>query len=213
MKIDSLVPVLSTAFQKEKASNNYKLLGTVLRELEVVGYGDDGYGYALWGGGIEDILRRVKEAHWVDYASGKNLEYYAQPFDITRNAEETDAHFRMRIKLQYQKHISHVTIDEIKLICAAILYTNTLRVLIEDIYPASFDITIYQQDLTTGGISGADFKILANEIKPAAVQITTLKQLGTFEHMGIGDTSDSTKGYNNIANSNPNGGTYAGLIL
>lgn len=213
MRIDSLVQVLSTAFQKEKDSNNYKLLGTVLRELEVLGYGDDGYGYAPWGGGIEDILHRVKEAHWVDYASGKNLENYAQIYNITRNANETDAHFRMRIKLQHQKHISHATIDEMRLICATILYTSTLRVLLEDVYPAAFNMTIHQQDLVASGVSATDFKSLVEEIKPAAVQIGILKQLGTFECMSIGDSSDGTKGYDNINHDNVGGGTYAGLIF
>jgi len=212
MKIDDLVPVLSTAFKKEQDSNNYKLLGTVLRELEAVGYGDDGYGQPPWGGGLEDILQRVKEAHWINYASGKSSEHFAQLFNITRNAGETDMHFRMRIKLQHQKHLSHATIDEIRAICAVILYSTTSRVLIEEGYPAAFDMTIYQQDLAASGVSATDFKTLMNEIKPAAVQISILKQLGTFEYMGIGGASDSTKGYNNIANSNPNGGTYAGLI-
>jgi len=213
MKIDSLVSVLSTAFQKEKTSNDYKLLSTVLRELEIVGYGDDGYGQPPWGGGIEDILLRVKEAHLIDYASGKNLSCFAQIFNVTKNASETDAHFRMRIKLQLQKHISHATTDEIKLICATILYTNTSRILIEDVYPAAFDMTIHQQDLVTGGLSSADFKTLVEEIKSAAVRIDTIKQLGTFEHMGIDDSSNIMKAYNDTENSNPNGGTYAGLIL
>ena len=215
MKTDELVPVFSTAFQKEKNSNNYKLLGTVMRELEVAGYGDNGYGEAPWGGGLEDILRRVKEAHWIDYATDTNLEYFAQLFSITRNISETDTHFRMRIKLQYQKYISHATIDEIRLICATILYTATSRVIIDDIYPAAFSITTHQQDLDASEISVENFEILVGEIKPAAVRIAAIHYLVAFECKGIGDPfwagSDSTKAYNNIANANPGGGIYAGI--
>lgn len=212
MKIDELVPVLSTAFRKEQDTNNYKLLGTVLRELEIVGYGDNGYGQPPWGGGLEDVLRLVKEAHWIDYATDTSLEHIAQLFNITRDAGETNEHFRMRIKLQYQKYVSHATIDEIRRICAMILYTTTSRVLIEDDYPAAFGMTIHQQDLAASAISLADFQVLIGEIKPAAVQITTINYLGTFECRGIGDSSDATKAYNNIADANPGGGTYAGII-
>jgi hypothetical protein len=211
-----LIQVLSTAFQKESDSNNYKLLATILQELEIGGYGGNKYGEYGYGEkdyiGLEDVLQKVQEAHWIDYATDTSLENFAQLFNITRNTGETDAHFRMRIKLQYQKYTSHSTTDEIKKICAVIMETTTERIMMEDVYPAMFDMTLFQQDLSSSGVSSDEFKTLVNEIKPAAVQIRQIIQLGTFECMKIGGKSDSEKGYNDISGNNPGGGTYAGLI-
>lgn len=213
MKIDVLIPVLSTAFQKERNSNNYKLLGTVtvLREIELVGYGDNGYGLIPWGGSLEDIPRGVKEAHWIDYASGKNLENLAQLFNIRRNTDETNMHFRARIKVQYQKHAAHATHKEIKDICATVLKTTTARIEITDIYPARFNLKVFTSDLEDAELSEAEFKEIIGEIKPAGVRITSFR-IGTFECLEIGGSHDASKAYNNLADANPDGGTYSGFI-
>ncbi|RLI77560.1 hypothetical protein DRP04_11190, partial [Archaeoglobales archaeon] len=61
------------------------------------------------------------------------------------------------------------------------------------------------------GLTVEELKDLLQAIKPAGVKLDT-KQFGTFEYRSAADTSDPTKGYNDLANSNPDAGTYAGLL-
>ena len=198
MAVDELIKLLSTAFRKDQDSNNYKLLKVIDSEFT----------------NIERIINDIKNAHFVDLAEGKSLDYIASLFNVKRKQNESDDHFRARIKLAFSKISDMATINDLKEIIAVTLQTETSRIKIEDRYdlePALFYLYVYLQDLNNSGLTLDEFKTLIRVIKPAGVSVKTF-QLGTFTYRSVSDTSDPAKGYNDLANSNPDAGTYAGLI-
>lgn len=198
MAVDDLIKLLSTAYRKDPNSNNYKLLKILDSEFQ----------------NIERAINDLKDAHFVDFAEGKSLEYIASLFNIRRQQNETDDHFRVRIKLAFSKISNMASINDIKEIVAAALQTKTSRVKVKDRYdfePAFFELWIWLQDLNNAGLTLDDFQELIGVIKPAGVKVKAY-QFGTFTYRSIGEASDPTKGYNDLANSNPDGGTYAGLL-
>lgn len=198
MAVDELIKLLSTAFRKDQDSNNYKLLKVIDSEFN----------------NIEQTIKDIKNARFVDFAQGKSLDYIASLFNIRRKQNETDDHFRARIKLAFSKITDMATINDIKEIIAATLQTETNRVKIKDKYdiePALFYLYVYLQDLKNAGLTIDEFQELIKAIKPAGVRVQVY-QLGTFTYRSASDTSDPTKGYNDLNNSNPDAGTYAGLL-
>lgn len=198
MAVDELIKLLSTAFRKDKDSNNYKLLSVVDSEFS----------------NIEQTINDIKNAHFVDYASGKSLDYIASLFNVRRKLNETDEHFRARIKFAFAKITNMATLNDIKEIIAAALKTKTNRIVVRDKYsiePALFEIWLWLQDLTAAGLTLDEFQELVKAIKPAGVRVKAY-QRGTFTHRSIGEASDPSKAYNDLANSNPDAGTYAGLL-
>ncbi|ADB58526.1 hypothetical protein [Archaeoglobus profundus] len=198
MAVDKLVRLLSTAFRKDPDSNNYKLLKVVDSEFS----------------NIEQVVNDIKNAHLVDFATGKSLDYIASLFNVRRKQNETDDHFRARIKLAFSKISNMATINDIKEIIAVALNTKTSRVRVRDRYDlevALFEVWIWLQDLNNAGLTLEEFQELIKAVKPAGVQVKAYQQ-GTFTYRSIEETSDPTKGYNDLANSNPDAGTYAGLL-
>lgn len=198
MAVEELVKLLSTAFRKDEDSNNYKLLKIIDSEFT----------------NIEQAISDVKNSHFVDYASGKSLDYIASLFNVRRKQNETDDHFRARIKLAFSKITNMATIPDIKEILAATLQTSTSRVRVRDRYdvePAFFEVWVWAPDLTAAGLTLEEFQTLIGVIKPAGTRIQAFQQ-GTFTHRSVNDTSDPAKAYNDLANSNPLAGTYAGLL-
>lgn len=198
MPADELIKLLSTAFRKEQESNNYKLLKVA----------DSGYT------NVEQTLRDVKNAHFTDFASGKSLDLIASLLNIKRKVNESDKIFRARIKLAFSKITNTATINVLKEVIAAAIATKTDRIKIKDCYdvePATFVVWVWLQDLNAAGITLEDFRELIKTVKPAGVRVQAFLQ-GTFTYRSIGEESDPTKGYNDLANTNPYGGTYAGLL-
>jgi len=198
MAVDELISKLSTAFNKSPDSNNYKLLEVIDSEFQ----------------NIEQVIEDIKNAHFVDNATGKSLEYLAQLLNTSRLSGETDEHFRARLKTQFRRYANSTTIKELKEIVSAVLGTLTTRVAINELWdyePASFDVWVFLQDLEAAGITVDELKEILDSIKPAGVRLTA-KRFGTFEYRTAADISDPTKGYNDLANSNPDAGTYAGLL-
>jgi hypothetical protein len=156
----------------------------------------------------------IKSAHFVDYAAGKNLEYLGELLNTRRLSGETDEHYRARLKAQFRQYTSSATVKELKEIISTVLSTQTDRATIKETWdtePASFDVWVFLQDLEAAGITVDEFKDILDSVKPAGVRLTA-KKWGTFECKSAGEPSDATKGYNDLANSNPDGGTYAGLL-
>jgi|Deesub1362A_J573_1020465.scaffolds.fasta_scaffold00761_31 predicted nucleotidyltransferase component of viral defense system len=198
MAVEDLVSKLSTAFNKMSDSNNYKLLSVIDSEFQ----------------NIEQTIGDIENAHFVDFATGKNLDYIGQLFNVSRRQNETDEHYRARIKITFSKLTDIATIKDVKEVVAATLNTETSRIEVRDLYdlePAYFDIWVFLQDLNNAGLTVEELKDLLQAIKPAGVRLEA-KQYGTFTPRSSSDVSDSTKAYNDLANSNPNGGTYAGLL-
>ena len=134
-------------------------------------------------------------------------------FNVRRLQNETDEHFRARIKLTFSLLKCTTTVNELKEIIAAVLNTETNRIRVKDDYnePAYFDVWVWLQDLSNAGITDEELKTMLQTIKPAGVRLE-VKKFGTFEYRSASDVSDPTKGYNDLANSNPDAGTYAGLL-
>jgi hypothetical protein len=198
MSADRLIKLLSTAFRRDPESNNYKLLKIITEGFDE----------------LEQVLEDVKNAHYVNFAQGKSLDYIASLFNVRRFPNETDEHFRARIKLAFSKISDMATINDTKEIIAATLQTETSRVKVKDRYdlePAHFEVWVWLQDLNNAGLTLEEFKALLKAIKPAGVGLSAFQQ-GTFTYRSIGETSDPTKAYNDLANSNPNAGTYAGHL-
>ncbi len=198
MAVDELVKLLSTAFRKDPDSNNYKLLSVIDSEFQ----------------NIEQAINDIKNAHFVDFATGKSLDYIASLFNVRRKQNETDEHFRARIKFAFSKITNMATIDDLKEIIAAALMTTTERVRVRDKYelePAFFEVWVWLQDLNNAGLTLDEFQELMKAVKPAGTRFQAYQQ-GTFTHRSIGETSDPSKGYNDLSNSNPDAGTYAGLL-
>ncbi len=197
MAVDKLVRLLSTAFRKDPDSNNYKLLKIIDSEFS----------------NIEQAINDIKDAHLVDFATGKSLDYIASLFNVRRKQNENDDHFRARIKLAFSKISNMATINDVKEIIAVALNTKTSKVRVRDRYDsvALFDVWIWLQDLNNAGLTLEEFQELIKVVKPAGVRVKAYQQ-GTFTYRSIGETSDPTRGYNDLDNSNPDAGTYAGLL-
>ncbi len=198
MSADRLIKLLSTAFRRDPDSNNYKLLKIIIEGFDE----------------LEQVLEYVKNTHFVDFAQGKSLDYIASLFNIRRKQNETDERFRARIKLVFSSLKNCTTINELKEIIATALKTETSRVKIRDkwdLEPGFFEVGVFLQDLNNVGLTIDEFQNLIQAIKPAGVRVRTY-QVGTFTYRSISEISDPTKGYNDLSNSNPDAGTYAGLL-
>lgn len=193
----TVISVLSTAFKKETGSNNKGLLDTFTDELETCD------------------LDAILDAQLVNTAADKSLEYLVSLVNLRREEDETDEHLRARFKLTIAIARSGGTIPELKEIMAAALQTATHRITIEETWgdePATFEITVYLADLLNAGLTIEELQELLDTVKPAGVRVNQGYLTGTFTYRGIVDEDDATKGYNNIANGNPTGGTYSGLV-
>ena len=198
MAVDELIKLLSTAYNKSPNSNNYKLLKVLDSEYS----------------NIEQTISDVKYSHFVDYATGKSLDQIASLFNVRRKQNETDEHFRARIKLMASILKGTGTIDDLREIIATALITQTSRVRVRDRYdlePAFFEVWVWLQDLNNAGLTLDEFRELLNAVKPAGTRFQAYQQ-GTFTYRSVNGISDPTKGYNDLANSNPDAGTYAGLL-
>lgn len=214
MAVDDLIKLLSTAFRKDADSNNYKLLEVIDSEFQ----------------NIEQTINDIKYTHSIDLATGKSLDWFASLFNVRRKQNETDDHFRARIKLAFSKIADMATINDIKEIVAATLQTKTSRIRVVDkwnVEPAYFDVWVWLQDLNNVGLTVEELKDLLQAIKPAGVRLDA-KQFGTFTYRSASETSDLSKAYSGTFigfgiggygsnryggdNTNPDGGTYAGLL-
>jgi len=196
--MSGLVKLLSTAFRKDGDSNNYKLM-----KVSAEGFDE-----------LERLLENVRIMHSAEFAHGKSLDYIASLFNVNRFQNETDEHFRARIKLTFSKISDTATINDLKEIIAAALQTTTDRIKIRDRYelePAHFEVWVWLQDLINAGLTLEELKVLLKAIKPAGVRLSAFQQ-GTFTYRSVNETSDPTKGYNDTNDSNPDAGTYAGIL-
>lgn len=196
--IDNLENRLTSPYAKGATSNNYKLLKTAGDECDEA----------------STVIANIKSAHFVDEAAGKNLENLAVLLQTPRTTGETDAHYRARLKTMWQRFVGSSTIQDIKNVTAAQLSVSTTRVNVKEDFTskyAHFDVWVWLTDLIAAGITVDELKTMLGNIKGAGISLSTF-QYGTFAPRGISDPNDATKAYNDIANSNPGGGTYAGLL-
>jgi len=89
MSADRLIKLLSTAFHKDKDSNNYKLLKVLTEGLDE----------------IEDQIELIKKSRFLDTAYGKSLDYIAALLNI-RRSNESDSELRQKIIMERAKQLS-----------------------------------------------------------------------------------------------------------
>jgi len=97
MSADRLIKLLSTAFRKDPDSNNYKIIA-----ITATGFDE-----------LEKVLEDIKNAHFVETAQGKSLDYIAKLFNVTRQQGESDEDLRARLFVEFKKYLSCGTKDDI----------------------------------------------------------------------------------------------------
>ena len=196
--IDNTISRLPSTYNKDPASNNYKFLSIFSNEHE----------------DIADTISDIKSAHFIDSSTGMSLDNIGVLLQTFRETAETDAHYRIRLKTMWARYIGSGTIQDVLDIVAAMLSVESNRIeVIEDfvgIY-ANFDVWVWLQDLTDAGITASDLNDLLDAVKGAGISVAA-HAYGTFTARGALDANDSTLGYDDIAHTNPNGGTYSGII-
>lgn len=159
---------------------------------------------------MDDVL----ESHQLSESTGHGLDHqWGVSLQLPRNINETDDHYRARLMTYAMIRLRSATPQDMISICAMVLGVATDRIVFADgALPASFNLSVFTSDITDAGISFSDFVDMMDATKAGGVGITTITGIGTFTCKGIGDASDPTKGYNNIANDDPDGGRYSGVI-
>lgn len=196
--IDDIIFRLTPPYNQDPTSNNYKFLSIFADEYDE----------------IETTILDIKSAHFVDSATGASLDNLGGLLQTFRETAETDAHYRIRLKTMWARYIGSGTIQDVLDIVAAMLAVETNRIeVIEDfvgVY-ANFDVWVWFQDLADAGITTSDLNDLLGAVKGAGISVAA-HAYGTFTARAAADPNDSTLGYDDIAGSNPLGGTYAGII-
>lgn len=191
-----LVRRLPSAYTRREGSNFYKFFSVVETSAE------------------ESAIAAVRDAHVVNRAFGKSLENIGQLLNVRRWQGETDEHLRTRLKIAGATATCTATVEDVRRVVAVALQVPTSRIRVKerhDVEPAYFDVWVYLQDVVNAGLTVEELKDVLRDVKPAGVALST-KQLGTFTCRSASESSDPAKGYNDLANSNPDGGTYAGLL-
>lgn len=62
---------------------------------------------------ISSEVQDIAQAHDIDNAEGQHLDFFGNLVGITRNENESDDHFRQRIKINGRVTVSSATTDEI----------------------------------------------------------------------------------------------------
>jgi len=196
--VDRLVKRLTSPYASDPGTNVYKLLSCPGQELDAA----------------EAEISQVQDAHHVDPAAGQSLDSLGDLLQVARQTDESDAHYRARLKTQLRRSTGSATISDIKEIAATLLGVPLPRVRVQEDFSveyAYFQVYAFLQDLDAAGITVQEFKDLLANVKGAGIRIAAF-QAGTFTARAAAGSNDAAKGYDDIAHSNPGGGTYAGLL-
>lgn len=163
---------------------------------------------------LRDCEDDILAAHKLSEATGYSLDQWGVLLQLYRNTGEADDLYRSRLITQSLIRRRSATPQDMVSTCAGVLGVGTDRVtFVDSATPATFSIDVFLVDILNAGITLSDFRDMMDTAKAGGVDRTMIIEVvGSFSHMGIGGTSDSTKGYNNIANDNPTGGRYSGMI-
>lgn len=159
-------------------------------------------------GTTDDIVA----AHQLSEATGHSLDLWGNLLQILRAVGETDDHYRARLLSYSVLYRRSATPQQMISSCADVLGVDTSRIVLSDSSsPATFSMTVFLSDIEAAGLSLPEYVDIMNVAKAGGVLLSLLSA-GSFECKAIVGGHDATKGYNNIANANPDGGVYAGLI-
>lgn len=148
---------------------------------------------------------------YVDTATGEQLDKIGTFVFLPRRHDETDDHYRGRLKVQLRTLIGGGTIADIKETSAILLDTHSSEVdIIEDFdnEPARFDINFSDRYLSESTVEVSDFVSFLDEIRAAGVRIFGTLE-GSFEYRSETDFQDGTNNTSKAYNE----GAYAGLLI
>lgn len=161
---------------------------------------------------LSDVTDDIITSHQLSEATGYSLDQWGNMLQVMRSTGETDDHYRARLMTQSLMYRRSATAQDMISSCAGVLGVGTDRLSLTDgSTPAAFSMSVYLSDITDAGLSLSEFNDMIKAAKAAGVYLTITSE-GSFECKAIAGGHDATKGYNNIANGNPTGGLYAGII-
>lgn len=161
---------------------------------------------------IADTEDDILASHQLQNATGNSLDRWGNLLQLIRNTSEADDLYRARLMTQILIYRRSATPQDMVSTCAEIIGVGTDKIVFTDgASPASFGIEAFLADVLASGITFSDLCNIIDDAKAGGVDMS-LTMLGTFICRGIGDASDNTKGYDNIAHANPDGGLYSGVV-
>lgn len=161
-------------------------------------------------------------ARYVDTAKSGALDNLGDFVDTPRTRDETDAHYRARLKLQLRVSIGGGTIADVKEAAAAVLETSPEAVAIDEPFsdePARMDLAVQRDDLESADIELGEFVDVIGDVKAAGVRVFGLV-LGGFTHRsqadydaGINDVDRAyATSYDPETGERSGGGEYSSLL-
>lgn len=151
-------------------------------------------------------------AHQLSEATGHSLDLWGNLLQVVRDTGETDAHYRARLLSYSVMYSRSATPQQMVSSCADVLGVESSHIVLSDSSsPATFSMTVFLSDIEDAGLSLPEYVSIMNVVKAGGVLLSLLSA-GSFECKAIAGAHDLYKGYNNIADANPDGGLYAGLI-
>lgn len=186
---------IKSPFNESEGTTWDRLLNTIAEEFEE------------W----HDVRDDVMMAQYVDSAVGQQLDKIGSFVQLPRRHEESDDHYRGRLKVQLRTLISGGTIPDVKETAAVLLQTHSENIEITENFDneaARFDISINENLLEDSEVDVSDFVSFLDEIRAAGVRIVGELE-GSFEHRSeqdfLDDVNDPSKGYGE--------GVYASLLI
>lgn len=161
---------------------------------------------------MSDVMDDVVKSHQLSEATGHSLDLWGSLFQVLREVSETDDHYRARLLSYSVLYRRSATPQQMVSSCADVLGVETSRITLSDsANPATFSMTVFLSDIEDAGLSLGEYATIMNVAKAGGVALSLLSA-GSFECKAVAGAHDPDKGYNNIADANPDGGVYAGLI-
>ena len=161
---------------------------------------------------LDNNTNDIIAAHQLTEATGYSLDQWGNLFQVMRNTAETDAHYRARLITHLLIYRRSATAQDMVSTCAGVLGVGTDRISLTDsATPASFNMNVYLSDVVDSGLTLSDFSDIMEAARAAGVDLSMFST-GSFECKAIAGGHDADKAYNNIADANPDGGRYAGII-
>lgn len=162
---------IKSAFNTGEGTQWDRLLNTFAQEFEDVHTARD----------------EVVTSQYVDTATGKQLDKLGTLVQLPRRRDESDAHYRGRLKVQLRSQIGGGTIEDIKQVTSILLDVPPGLVEISedfDIEAARFDIDIPAGALDDSPIEVDDFVGWLDKVRAGGVRVFGTID-GSFEHRSI----------------------------
>ena len=204
--VDYLLDLLSTAFNKEEGSFNHKLMQIFSKTLH----------------DLADLSEEVRLSHYVDTAFGRSLDYIGAGLGVYRLPNESDEHYRARIRVSLFAMATSATIPAIRKTLATLLQLDEENIIVQDYIPepATMEVWLPRNSIERVFLTPDLVKDFIYDVKPAGVKLRGIFMLGTFEYIKIyygsfsymsrDNVKDPVKAYPQEATI---GGRYSGYVM